>query len=130
MSSFTSYKLLGVDVSHEDTTAQHELGTRVTHSNGSEFVYIAVDGTGLALGQAVKLAAGYTASASGTGWIYGVAHVALGANKFGWVQIKGVVNALLVTSTASATLLSRVAATGSKFQAAPAVSESGSTAHA
>ena len=127
--SFVSYKLLGVDVSHEDSTAQHELGTRVLANDGKEYVYVAIDATGVTLGQAVKLAANYTVSASGTGWIYGVAHVALGANKYGWVQTKGVVNALIATSTAAGTLLGLLAASGSKFTAVVAVSESGSTAH-
>jgi hypothetical protein len=130
MSSFNSYKLLGVDVTHTETTAAHELGCRVTHQDGGEYVYVLADGTGATAGQTVKLLANFVVSASGTGYVFGVAHVALPANTYGWVKTRGVVTALVTTSLASGSLVCGIAATGSKLQAPAAVAESGSTAHA
>src|SRR5262245_42786848 len=85
---FSSYKLLGVDVARVDTTQENELGSRVTDQEGREYVYVKADGTGLTAGQGAKIAASYVVSASGSGHVYGVAHVALGANLYGWVQTK------------------------------------------
>lgn len=125
---FVSYKLLGVDVNRVDTTQEHELGTRVTDQSGREFVYVKADGTGVTAGQSVKLATGYVVSASANSWVFGVAHVAITASAYGWVQTKGVVTANVDTGVASGALLS-VLATSSKLNEVAAVSEGGATSH-
>lgn len=127
--SFASYKLLGVDVTKVDTTAQHELGTRVTHADGSEFVYVQAGTGGVAAKSCVKLTAGYEVVASGSGWVFGIAPVALAVDEYGWVQTKGVVTANVDTGVVANALLS-ILATSSKLNEVAAVAEGGATSHA
>lgn len=130
MPSYSGSKLLGVDVSVVDTTAAHELGDTFTDQQGRSYVYVQDSGSGVALGDSVKLIAGKkVTTCANNDAIYGVAQVAIGANQYGWVQVRGEVSAKINTSVAANILLGLLALTGAKLQAVPAVNEGGATVY-
>lgn len=123
-------KLLGVDVSLTHTTPQHVLGERFFSSDGKEYVYVRSDATGVAVNSTVSVTSAWVAtSGAANAATFGVANATLGANEYGWVQVRGQRTAKVTGTPASGTLLSYLSAASGNLQALVAVAEGGAVSH-
>lgn len=123
---FGGQKDLGVDINTTHTSQKHTLGTIVRDDkSGKEFVYIQANGA-IAANDIVAIAASFDCaplSAAGTAWA--VAQVAIADNSFGFVQVRGVVDAAVETGPAAGARLGHVTGSNGYLndQATPGVAD-------
>jgi len=112
--------LCGVDFNRTDTDPQFTLGQLAKGSDGSEWVYVQADASGVTgTGYVVLLNENWSAdmldttnSASGFGQRVGVAPVAVSASEYFWTQVKGVCVVQVAASAAANTALNSTATAG------------------
>jgi isopentenyl phosphate kinase len=91
--AFSTSGTLGVEVSATPTTAEFDLGTRVTGTDGTEWVYVQASGA-ITQYDAVGIDEDYQAAAltkaiADDGHAIGFAQVAFADNDYGWVATRG-----------------------------------------
>lgn len=109
---FVGTKLFGVDLSRVSTVAEHVLGTRVVGEDGSEFVYVKA---GAALSPTDIVSAPDVDGESSpvtAGYAFGVSPVTVPLDSFGWVQVRGPVEAAVAATLAAGAEVSTIAASG------------------
>ena len=114
------YAPLGADPRRPTDTPDQVLGACAYGDDGSEFIYVQADGSGITdEGRVVLVDEAYNAvmidttnSASGFGQRVGVAAAAFTANQYGWVQVKGTCNIQVAANCAANTALNTTGTAG------------------
>lgn len=120
---------LGVRLKSLDTAAKWPLGTRTHDENGNEYVYVDFGGT-VAAKNPVTIDINYVATVSASaGRIDGIAIVAAATTDFGWVCVRGDVDADVEAAVANGDFLKPVADASSRMIEIVAVNEGGATSH-
>jgi hypothetical protein len=115
--AFPGYKTLGVSLTEVQTAAEytilvtgdgskHKLGTRVSDDVGNEYVWMEAGGAIVAT-DVVGMSALYVAVVDGP-FAFGVANGSIASGGAGWIQVKGVTDAAVVSACALGDLLSRL----------------------
>lgn len=95
--NFSTSGCLGVALDAPSATAVHEVGTKTTGNDGSEWVYVQADAGGVTgAGYVVLIGSDFTVdmldtgnSGGAFGEAVGVASAAFSASDYGWVQVYG-----------------------------------------
>lgn len=123
MTDFAQDGKLGVNITQVDTTAQFELGTRVSGTDGSVYIYGQANGAfTLGQGQVVQIETSgqiydatlisTTTSASAKGDLVGIVKAVMADNEYGWFQIQGYTTVYVLASCAANTALNTTATGG------------------
>jgi hypothetical protein len=97
--------VIGADLTATHTSAQHDLGTVVKASDGSEYIYVEAD-SAITQYDAVGItpvdfgAAPLTKAFADAGRMVAFAQVAIASGSFGWVGLKGYLNVRLKNACA------------------------------
>ena len=107
MASYVNSSTVGVDLNSTNTTAQFALGTRVTGSNNSSWVYVYMSGAASAGAACVLSVTGTAAMATialamAPGKNVAFAQTAFTAADYGWVCQAGLGMAILASATTAA----------------------------
>ena len=114
------YTPLGADPKRPTDAPDQTLGACAYGDDGSEFIYVRADASGITgEGYVVLVDEAYTAdmidtgnSGSAFGQQVAVATAAFAANQYGWVQVKGTANIRVSASAAANTALNTLSTAG------------------
>lgn len=125
MPGFVGIKGLGVDLTDTTTTAQHQLGARVTTDDGKTYVYVRADATGHAIGDSLSVTSAYVTTTGALNAVaFGIADKAVAANAYFWAQVGGQSTVAKVSGTpTSGTLINRLSAATGQLQAVAAAGD-------
>jgi hypothetical protein len=115
--AFASDGTIGTRFDKTDTSARFALGTRVSGSGGTEWIYVQADGAITAVGYVASIDEAFQATLLSTsndaeGDLVGVAAVAFADDEYGWLQVKGPASIQVAASCAANVSLNATSTAG------------------